>query len=274
VLFRSWRNIFDNKKIVVDRKGDRQTIRICQPAVSLVGTIQPQALSGLLTREHKESGMAARFLFAWPPHNPPLWSEKDIPENVERAYDATIDKLLELSWSDTQEGRYCPIKLPLEGEARREWTELHNRLRREQCELTGVLNGHWSKLITYSLRFALIIAVVREVNGDKEETGIDVSDVQSAAALIEWHKAEACRVFGMLEESEEARTLRRRAEKIYKKGGAVDVREWQRSQSLKSATEAQEQLEELEAAGHGVLARPPQKGGGKPRSKVFTLTLN
>lgn len=266
-----WRRIFDSHAITIDRKKDRETIHVARPAVSIIGTIQPEILKRVLSPEHQESGLAARLLVACPPVAPRQWSEDDIPEDIEKAYEAVVAGLLNLNHDVQADPPPAPADVVLTLPARKRFGEWFDSNEAERAELQGVLAGHWSKLVAYCARFALVFALIRQVIDHGDNESISVEDVEAAITLVEWHKGEARRVHGMLNEDEDARERRRLAQIIQAHAGEVSVRDWQRKRSHGSADAAKAELDELALAGYGVLETPPQRGRGAPKSPRFRL---
>jgi hypothetical protein len=63
-----WLSIYRAESLIVDRKtGPTKTVFVKRAAVSLAGTIQPQALRRSLGDEYFDNGLAARLLLASPP---------------------------------------------------------------------------------------------------------------------------------------------------------------------------------------------------------------
>ena len=266
-----WRRIFDGHPITIDRSTGRQSIHVPRPAVSILGTIQPAILERVLTSEHLESGLSARLLLASPPRSPVRWSDHDIPEAKETAYQAVVDGLLRLQPSVESDGHPEPVGVPLATGGRRRFIEWHDAHRTEQLDLWGVLSGHWSKLVSICARLALIVQMVRRVAGETSGDEIDAKSVDAAVTLIEWHKGEAKRVYAMLAEDEDSREQRRLVELIRNRGGRVTVREWQRARSLRTAEDAEAELNGLVDAELGSWSDPaPSPRGGRP-SKRFVL---
>lgn len=120
-------------------------------------------------------------------------------------------------------------------------------------------------------RFTLVFAMIRYVAGNGKADEIEMADVDSAIAVTEWHKGEAARVFGMLEEDGETRERRRLVQMIEAEGGSVSARDWQRKRSHRSADDAKAELDDLVRNGFGSLEQPLQEGRGAPKSPVFRL---
>ena len=75
----SWLSMHSAESITVDRKsGDPRTIHVPHAAVCISGGIQPDILARALTPEHRECGLAARLLLAYPPRRVKRWTEADV----------------------------------------------------------------------------------------------------------------------------------------------------------------------------------------------------
>ena len=63
-----WLSIYNAESIIVDRKtGDKPSIFVPDAAVSVCGGIQPGILNRAISAEHRENGLLARLLLAYPP---------------------------------------------------------------------------------------------------------------------------------------------------------------------------------------------------------------
>ena len=88
-----WLSIHSAKGFVVDRKtGDRKTIFVARPAMSVTGGIQPATLRRVLAEGHVENGLAARLLFSFPPRHPKRWTEADISPAIEAKWKTAAEQ--------------------------------------------------------------------------------------------------------------------------------------------------------------------------------------
>lgn len=271
-----WLSTFNGESMLVDRKtGPTKVINVPSAVVSVCGGVQPGILRRLLSEEHKESGLAARLLFAHPPRKPKRWTEADLSEDVERSWADLLVRLIELNPNYDANGQPVPVLLPLTGEGKAAWIDFYNEHANEHADLTGELSAAWSKLEGYAARFALIIHVIRQVTADPtlEHPGsIDEVSVAAGVTLSRWFGHEAKRVYAMLGEPEELRHHRRLVELIERKGGEVTVREWQRSRPNGSSEDAEAELDELVKAGLGRWDLSPSPSGGGHQVRRFRLT--
>lgn len=269
-----WLEMHYGQPLMVDRKtGFPRTLYVPAAAVSVTGGIQPRTLKRCLGDEHFENGLAARLLMAYPPRRPRVWSEAQVPGELETAIEVCFARLyaLEPEYDEGGEPRWIAVELT--ADAKRAWIAFYNEHGQEQVDLAGDVAAAWSKLEGYAARFALIFHLVRLVNGEAGEC-VDEQDVTGGAVLARWFGNEAKRIYAILPETEDEEELRHRVEVLQRKGGSVTAREWQRARSLETSDEAQRQLDELADAGLGRWEHvPPGAKGGQP-TRRFVLNAD
>jgi hypothetical protein len=270
----NWLSMFNAESIIVDRKtGIPRTIHVSQAAVCVSGGIQPAILQRALGLEHRESGLAARLLLAFPPRNVKRWTEADIDPSAETELVRLFDRLYELQPTASDDGEPRPVLVRLSAEAKTAWTTYYNAHAVEQAELTGDMAAAWSKLEEYAARLALVLHFTRWAAGDPRLTNANVLDLTSMNAgivLAMWFKHEARRVYAMLEESDAEREQRRLLDWIGRKGGTVTPREVQQGcRWLKEPGTAEAALEELAKAERGTWRDLPTTAQGGRPARVF-----
>ena len=272
----NWLSMFNAQTITVDRKtGVPRTIFVPQAAVCVVGGIQPAILRKALGAEHRESGLGARLLLAYPPRKPKKWSEADIDPAAEAAMASVFEGLFELQSVSGEDGATRPDLVRLSGEAKAAWIMYYNSHADEQAKQTGDMAAAYSKLEEYAARLALVVHCVRQAAGDPKLASADVLDsvsMKAGIAMAMWFRHEAKRVYAMLFESESQQRRRRLEEWIEQNGGAVTAREaQQRCRWLRESGAADAVLEALAKEGRGAWKEvPTTEKGGRP-SRVFTL---
>lgn len=271
-----WLSMHNAESILVDRKtGNPRIILVPHAWVSVCGGIQPGILHRALGNEHRESGLAARLLMTCPPRKAKRWTDADIDPDTEAKYAQIADRLFELQTAVNEEGEPCPIVVTLTPDAKEIWVQYFNSHAKEQVDLTGDLAAAWSKLEEYAARLALVIHCTRWAANDPTLSSADMVDATSMAAgiqLAEWFKHETLRVYGLMNESEENRELRRLVEWIDRKEGEVTIRDVQQGcRWLKESGKAEEALERLRQAELGEwIDVSPTDRGGRP-THVFKL---
>ncbi len=262
-----WLTMFNGGSLLVDRKtGQTGTIYVPTASVSITGGIPPGSLRQALGTQHRESGLAARLLMAFPPRRAKRWTDATIPFEVERAYGNLFDRLYSLEPETLTTGDPRPIEADLSAEGKEMWIWYFDKHNKEQVDLVGDMAAVWSKLEETVARLALVLHYVRWAGGDPDvipET-LDKRDVSYGVLLVEWFKKEARRIYAMLDAGmEEDRGGQLRAW-LKKRGGSATVREVQQGcRWLKAAGQAEAALTVLVAAGHGRWAASEEQTGGK-----------
>jgi hypothetical protein len=266
-----WLEVFNAGPVTIDRKtGDKPVIHIPRAAVSICGGIQPGVLSRALGDEHLEDGLAARLLLAMPPDRPRRWTEAEIPARVEAAFADVFGHLMGLNLALDENDVPLPAEVTLSPDAKARFVDFVNRHGHELHHLAGPIRAAYSKLEAYAARLALLFHCAGQPPDCYELTA---EDVERAVAVVEWGKAEAARVYAMLDESAEEREARELVTFIERRGGSVTARDLQRGPRAfrGSADVADQALAGLAEAGFGVFEDvEPTATGGRP-TRVFHL---
>lgn len=273
-----WLAIHSAKGFAVDRKtGDRRTLLVSRPAMSVTGGIQPATLRSVLSTGHIESGLAARLLFTYPPRKAKRWTEADISPELESRFKALVDGLFSLKPQIAEDGKQKPLILDLTPAGKSDWINFYNDHAVEQSDLSGELAAAWSKLECYAARLALVVHCIRVVTSDPSLASpdlIDESSIGAGVVLSRWFGHEARRVYAMLAETEDDREQRRLVEWITTRGGTATARELQRGpRRFQNATAAFAEAELNKLVGAGLGRWEPIEttpAGGQP-SRRFRL---
>lgn len=273
-----WLSMHAGDQIIVDRKtGFPRTLVVPQAAVCICGGIQPAILHRALGVEHRESGLAARFLLACPPQRAKRWTEADVALEQEQAIAYVLDRLHGLQSAPNTDGQSTPVVLGLTREAKVLWTQYFDAHAEEQSQLTGEEAAAWSKLEESAARLALVIQLTKWA-ADGNDAGaelVDAESMESGIQLATWFKGEVQRVYAMLRESEAERNRRKLIEWIEAKGTKVTARYVQANyRPLKPPGMAEKELAELVKDGLGRWnVTVPGASGGRP-SQVFELIVS
>ena len=271
-----WLSMHNGDSLIVDRRtGDPPIIYVPQAFVSVCGGVQPGVLVRALGTQHRENGLAARFLLAMPPVKPKQWTEAEIDDSHKREVEAIFDGLLRLRPAAQYDDEIEPQRIPLTQEAKAKWISYYNAHNDEATRLTGDERAAWSKLEEYAARLALIVHSVREVAGDlatDSEGRVDGRSIQAGVALVDWFKNEQRRVYALFGETAGDRDDRRTIELVQRHGGRITANDLRRyDRRVPSSDEANHILNRLVAAGEGRWENStPGKSG--PPTRWFVLT--
>jgi hypothetical protein len=222
-----WLEMFGGRPLVVDRKGS-STIAVPCAWVAITGGIQPETLRRALGREHRDNGLAARLLLAWPPRKAKRWTEADVePAITDRVADL-FDRLFLLRPDVDEGGEERPWIATLDDGARAAFIRFFTEHNAAQVELHGDDAAAWSKLEGYAPRLALVFHLIRHAADDPGATDprkIDLRSMDAAIRVTRWFANETLRVNAMLSESDAERKTRLLVEWIERRGGKTTVRD-------------------------------------------------
>ncbi|RMH27381.1 MAG: DUF3987 domain-containing protein, partial [Planctomycetota bacterium] len=160
-----WLQMFDADPIMVDRKTSGSTY-VPRAAVSVAGGIQPRILDRVLGEQHRDNGMLARLLIAYPPRRAKRWTEAEIPAEVDAAVTAVFDRLYDIESDLNDDGEPVPRLLSLTPGAKRAWVAFVNEHGQRQLEHVGDEAAAFSKLEAYAARLALVVHCARLAASD------------------------------------------------------------------------------------------------------------
>lgn len=267
-----WLEMSSGSSMTIDRKtGLTKIIFVPRASVSIVGGVQPRVLRRLLGKEHFQNGLAARFLFMWPPRRQRTWTDNEVSAELESKFEQIVDKLCSLEMVPDADGDPGPKDLRLSDKAKQYFTNFVGIHGAEQITLTEDLSAAWSKLEAYAVRLALIIHLSRSAAGEAVDPEVvDVASMQAALAVTKWFCDETRRVYEMLSCSEANDAELALAGIVRAHGGRVSVGEWEHHRHL-TRVAAETELGRLVSAGYGAWQHlRPGAGGGRPK-KVFAL---
>ena len=190
-----WLESYGGRSYVIDRIKSAKPIAIKHLAIGILGGIQPDKLTELLSGP--EDGLPARFLWSWPD---PISPERPQRSSNRAEALAALRRLSTLSMGADDLGGAQPRLLPLSDDAAatfHEWRQSHHR---EAVTLTGPLAAAWGKAPGQLLRLALVLehlwwCALRAEEPPPEK--ISRLAINSAAGLLEgYFKPMAGRVYG------------------------------------------------------------------------------
>ena len=269
-----WLEMYNGGTLTVDRKtGDQRMLFVPRASVSITGGIQPGVLTSLLGDKHFENGMAARFLLAMPPRKPKRWTDAGVSDEQQSVMDEIFARLWALTFmSDNQ-----PVVCHFDESGKQAYIQFYNEHAYEQSHLTGRFAAAWSKLEAYTVRFALLIHLVRTVEYGsivpQAVTMIDGESVTAAVRLVRWFGAETLRIYRAMNETAEDRQTRLFMELADRLHGTVTVRDAMRNgPCYGDKSTVIREFNRLARAGYGELTEQSAgPNGGRP-SVCFRVT--
>ena len=112
-------SVFSAKTTISDGKGNRSSIFIKRPYISVVGTIQTKILGELSKRERSSNGFIDRILFVMLNLlQKARWSRTELLESAEGRWPSIIQQLIEMPCSKDEEGELLPEVIPFAEDAK------------------------------------------------------------------------------------------------------------------------------------------------------------
>jgi DNA primase catalytic core len=203
-----WLSIWSGGQIIVNRKG-KQAEMIAEPYISVSGGIQPDILPTLQTAQGAD-GFIDRILFSYPKavESKGFSFDDDVDDEHVAGYRKVISRLWGLEQVDTVDGPQ-PKPLQMTDDAKAvfaEWIDEHT-LKRDVPGLDRKLRGAWGKMDGYFARFALILHLAALASGEETSETISKRSVIKAAALTQYFKSHAARVYQQLGNGPEDKSL-------------------------------------------------------------------
>lgn len=266
-----WLSMYDGDALIVDRKSADP---ICIPvaSVSVTGGIQPGVLRRVMSGEHLENGLAARFLMARPPRRVVRWVDEKWSTSVNRSVFDTFQRLLD---RQSVPG-VNPCVLGLTDGAKRCFVEFFDRQHAIIAGLDESRASMRTKQVASAARIALVLFMAREAEAERsvgEASLVDEWAMQGAIRIVQWFAAQAELILTELNETDAQAGRRKLLGRIERWGGSITPSELVRKNrkefpNVKAATKA---LDALVSDGYLILERAPiGSAGGRP-SKRYVL---
>src|SRR5262249_55052069 len=113
-----WLEAFHGRPWKIDRKtGDRKTLYIPRPVVSVTGGLTPGILARCISEEFLDAGLVARLLLVMPDKKRKRWSGLYVDPATEQAYDNLIGTLLDLEGDEDDDGDVSPLAVEFSQDA-------------------------------------------------------------------------------------------------------------------------------------------------------------
>lgn len=265
-------SLFAGTSIKQDRK-TRDVVFLELAAACIVGGIQPGVLADAFDEAALQSGLASRFLLARGQSRVKQYL-KGPSREAKSKYEVLLRGLFSLEMQESEgsggDARYHAQRVLLAEDAREVL-----RAFVPDWSADGMLHGDdveaaMSKLEAYSLRFALVLRLCREVLGNAGPCDeVSADDMQAGIELARWYRDEAASIYRDLRVgSVMTRTsiLNARCSVLRDRfDGRATPREWRKFNTRRSTQEAKAELDELVSSGRAQWStRKAGPKGGRP----------
>ncbi|MEH6476220.1 MAG: YfjI family protein [Sneathiella sp.] len=186
---------FGGREYVIDRvKNNREPLRISHLTIGVIGGVQPEKLSELLSKG-ADDGFMARFLMVWPDPVPP---KRHAGAAHSPKYLDAIRRLKSLEMALDENGNQTPVIKELSPEAADLHFEWRKKNAEEDKEIYGLVRSHHGKLPGIVLRLAVTLEYLSWCLSERPEPeNISATSLGYAAHLVdEYFKPMAARVYG------------------------------------------------------------------------------
>lgn len=185
-------SIWSCKPIAVNRKSSPD-ILITNPFVPIIGTIQPEILHQVFSKDQAQSGFTHRFLFAYPDKIiREDFSDEEVNEVHQKNYTQLINSLSTINYDPVKDN--CTV-LSFDPEATqifRTWRSMNNdRINKEEND---DLCGIYSKVEIYLARIALLLQIINDKISLEESTKVKKEALLGSIELMKYYENSAIRV--------------------------------------------------------------------------------
>lgn len=185
--------IFSGNPLDISRCGMPFPIRVDDPFVTLVGTMQTTRVHELVSKGYKDNGLMDRTIFDYPSsQNISDW-QIDEDESSDRfdkyssLWESIINRLLELPFQENGPNSI----LRFSTEAKVHFTNWRNSLIRpvNVIEHDNLVDSRIFKSPLITARIALVIQMLRWACGESHKDNVDIDSVKSAIRLTEYFES-------------------------------------------------------------------------------------
>ncbi|MFL5696619.1 MAG: DUF3987 domain-containing protein [Ktedonobacteraceae bacterium] len=222
----------------------------------------------------REDGFIHRILFAYPQQMDPQWTEESLARDVVEKAEAVFDGLWRLKPERNDAGHFIPLLVDFTVEGKRKWVEWITGHYKEfsDVDFHDNLRGPWSKMEGYCARLALILQECRAASGEVSSESVDEVSLAGAAALIDYFKVHARRVYTQLKVTPEDKRIMAALKWMKRNGGLATLRDITRSgvAGVKTIDDTKQLVSQLQQRGYGIVEEKVAHHGGR-KSSYFTL---
>jgi hypothetical protein len=241
---------------------------VAKPWLTILGGTQPDMLSAMVEDKGREDGFLHRFVWVYPDTSPPAhWRKVAIPDHLRHYWRATVERLWSMAMmQDGEDLRPYVCRLTPGAEAI--WERWYNEHADEQAssEFPTEWKSPWSKLRSYMARFALVIHWIRWACDEVAGSDIDEFDMTAGAALVEYFKSGARRVFHAIGAQKADHQADRAYRWVLAHGGSASVRDLMRHKvaGVTTRSAAKQLISDMVERGMGLTKTNKNESGGWP----------
>lgn len=266
---------WSNEDVKVDRKTENETLIVSNPALTILGGIQPDLLNELSNDSGKDDGFFARLLFSFP--NTTLGFDpvsSFVPDDdLEVAWETISRRLLSLSPEevpgqsvDAISRLHQPKAIPLSDEARLIWNRWHlqdNEIIRNPKFPQNLISA-WGKHRAILARLALVMHYIHGASMPEADYDIDqpisAPAMQAAISIMSYFRSHFQRVLKRIHYSPQERRVESFVKHVLEDHkGMITLRDIYRGRlfECKGKEDAKKLCELAVDRGYGILEKIP-----------------
>lgn len=229
-----WLSCFNAGGVIVNRKTAKQKVTMVdRVAVSMCGSIPHATMRACAPDASFDSGLIPRFLFAMPPKRLKVWTEDSVEEGVQKNYELLAYDMDEKARLMVEANKGVPIQVLLDKAGTNAFKQFYNEWAHIQWGSSGTISYALSKLEAYSLRIAMLFAVIEaEERKDNNET-VTEQHIARSAECVRWFANETQRVYKLLHGDQAQNSQTELVNWIKLRGGSVTPRRLFKSNKAK-----------------------------------------
>jgi hypothetical protein len=197
------------------------TLEVPLPFVAVLGGIPPDSLGELSDERNRQDGFVHRWLFSWPESVPPACTDVGLPEEIRKAYEELVGKLLHLPAQLVD----APLHFTPFGQTLWFCHADSHTLEMNELAFPDNLRGPWRKLLSYAARFCIILQLSRYVCGEADSELVDETSVEGAWTLVRYFKEHLGKVYRRLKKEPPNEKTIGLLEWITAQGGQASIRQ-------------------------------------------------
>ena len=210
-----WLSNWSGINLSIDRKSS-EPIRIKNPFLSIVGTIQPGVIEELAKGSKAVNGFIDRFLFCWPEGlTKPEWSEGEVNLHLVGDYEVAINRLLEQKFNEENKAH----QLELSMEARKLLFQFFNKDNKRFCDEAEneLLAGIYGKFDFHTSRLIIALHLLHWAYTDQKEISLQVEAliVGKAIEVAKYFRNQALKVYNSIHQDSPVEKLPADKRKLY-----------------------------------------------------------
>lgn len=210
-----WLSNWSGINLSIDRKSS-EPIRIKNPFLSIIGTIQPGVIEELAKGTRAVNGFIDRFLFCWPEGlTKPEWTEDEINLHLVGDYETALNRLLGLQFDEENKAH----RLTLTDDARNLLFQFFNDDNKPLCDEADneLLAGIYGKFDFHTSRFIVALHLLHWAYGSQEELPrlVEAQTVAQAIKVAEYFRTQALKVYSAIHQASPVEKLPADKRKLY-----------------------------------------------------------